>query len=379
MVLYLSAPICRSDAPVVRRKTIMVIMTVSLFTVSLLASAIGCRAEQGPPRTPGDTVPTLEALRSTTLPRGRFVQWCGDRIVMEVDRRYEIYDGEVKASPLSFPIRSDLICGDDNEMLIFVDEEDGRVSEVDIAKGMVTRTLANYDNTRSQRISFSPDLRRVASDYPIALVGASELKTLEFNTLGHLRWSRDSSALFGVRGRTGKANSSRVEIYSAQRQKIASGPLPAGFYFRNGWFADSQALYLYLASLRDEFGSGVVFRCPIASWKCVPIAKNVLEFSVGGGGTIGVIRALGKYSNDGEETTYPPGYVVEIRNATSQVLARQMFKPSERNDFILAIAPSGTRAVFTWHEFCPAEKRDSARCSNDGRGGIVIDLSGKPK
>ena len=119
MVLYLSAPICRSDAPVVRRKTIMVIVAASLLAVSLLASAISCRAEQGALATPGNAVPTLEALRSTTLPRGSFVQWCGDRIVMEVDRRYEIYDGEVKASPLSFPLTSNLLCGDNREKLIF--------------------------------------------------------------------------------------------------------------------------------------------------------------------------------------------------------------------------------------------------------------------
>lgn len=79
-MFLLSSSVCRNAVPVVRRKTIMVIVTVSLFAVSLLASAIGCRAEQGPPRTPGDTVPTLEALRSTTLPRGRFVQWCGDTL-----------------------------------------------------------------------------------------------------------------------------------------------------------------------------------------------------------------------------------------------------------------------------------------------------------
>jgi len=379
MVLYLSAPICRSDAPVVRRKTIMVIVAASLLAVSLLASAISCRAEQGALATPGNAVPTLEALRSTTLPRGSFVQWCGDRIVMEVDRRYEIYDGEVKASPLSFPLTSNLLCGDNREKLIFVDQQDGRISEVDISGGVVTRTLATYEDKLRQQVSFSPDLQRVASNRPLALASnVVDLKVLEFKTIGLFRWSRDSSALFGVTALT-EANSSSVEIYSAQRQRIGSGPVPAGYFFRDGWFADSRTLYLYLKSHRNEFGSGFLFRCQIEGWKCVIVARDVLEVSVGGNGTIGMVRAIGKYTSDGDEITYPRGYVAEIRNGASQVVARQTFKPSERNEFVLTVAPSGTKAVFTWHEFCPDKKRDSARCSNGGRGGIMMDLSGRPK
>jgi hypothetical protein len=242
MVFCLPDPICRSVVPVARRKTIMVIVTVSLLAVSLLASAIGCRAEQGGPTTLGNAVPTLEALRSATLPRGRFVKWCGDRIVMEVDRRYEIYDGQVKSSPLSFPIRSELICGDDSENLIFVDDEDGRISEVDIAKGVVTRTLANYDNKRSQQVSFSPDLRRVASDHPIVLVGATDFKILEFKTLGHLRWSRDSSALFGATWRTKIANGRwpRMTMKNHNRRKFCGRNLWISLCLGFGLYIDNQ-------------------------------------------------------------------------------------------------------------------------------------------
>jgi len=88
---------------------------------------------------------------------------------MEVDGRYEIYDGEAKASPLSFPLKSKLLCGDNSEKLIFVDQEDGRVSEVDIAGGVVTRTLATYGDKLRQQVSFSPDLKRVASNQPLTL------------------------------------------------------------------------------------------------------------------------------------------------------------------------------------------------------------------
>jgi len=66
---------------------------------------------------------------------------------MEVDRRYEVNDGEVKASPLSFPLRSNLLCGGNSEKLIFVDQEDGRVSEVNIAGG-----VARLKNISGKRV-----------------------------------------------------------------------------------------------------------------------------------------------------------------------------------------------------------------------------------
>jgi len=354
MIRYLSSPIWRNVVPGVRRRTIMVIVAVNLFAVSLLASAIGCRAEQGALPNSGSTIPTLEALQNTKLPHGRFVRWCGDKIVMEVNWRYEIYDGEVKASPLSFPIRSSLICGDDPERLIFVDDEGGRISEVGIAKGVVTRTLATYDNSSTQNISFSPDLKRVTSRQPLTLApGIVDLKILKFKeAIGSFRWRHDSSVLFGI-SRPGQSNTSNVEIYNAQGRRVGSGPLPAGHFSRDGWFADSRSLFLYLALEREEFGSGVVIRCPIEGWKCVTVAKNVLEVSVSGNGIMGMVRAIGKYTNDDEDITYPSGYVAEVRNSASQVVARQTFKSSERNAFVLAVAPSGTKAVFTCMSIVP--------------------------
>jgi len=163
---------------------------------------------------------------------------------------------------------------------------------------------------------------------------------------------------------------------ATSKNRIRAG---AGGSFLQRWMVRRFADALYLASLRNEFGSGVVVRCLIEGWKCVTVARNVLEVSIGGNGTTGMVRAIGKYTSNGDETTYPRGYVAEIRNGASQVVARQTFRPSERNEFVLAIAPSGMKAVFTWHEFCPDGKRDSARCSNDGRGGIMMDLSGRPK
>jgi hypothetical protein len=356
----------------------------SLIVFSLLSYATDGQAQQVPPPQPRNgTVPALEALPHIPMPRGRFLGWCGldDKIVLEVGRGKEIYNGGVKASPLSFPPGSTLNCGDDGQKLAFIDDESGRVSEVDIPGGIVTRTLATYDKALKKQISFSPDLKSVASRQPLTLASSAvKLNVIALSgpgrrAIGRVQWSRDSSALFGISAPEGKSNSEFVEILNAQGQKIGSGALPAGFLFSDGWLANSQTLYLYLSLARDEFGAGFLFRCRIAAWKCEQIASNVLAASVGGDGILAMVRAIGKYSNDGETEKYPSGYLVEIRNRASQVVVRQTFKSAERDTVGLAVAPSGKKAVLTWHENftpgCTPEKRQSGQCKD----GIVIDIS----
>jgi hypothetical protein len=283
-------------------------------------------------------------------------------------------------------LTSFLFC-DDGQRLVFVDDDAGSVSEVDVPSGAVTRTLATFEKQLFHpKISFSPDLKNVASDRPLTLVsGAVNLKTIQLKerNVRHVQWSRDSSEFFVISGRTGKTRPDILEMFNAHNQKIGSGNVPAQFLFRDGWFANSQALYLYLGSIDDEFGSGVILRCNIENWKCDQIARNVLGASVGGDGVLGMVRAVGKYSNDGEWITYPPRSVVEIRKGASQVVARQTFKSTERNAFHLAVAPSGTKAILTWHENtarrCPPEERESELCRIGIKGGIMIDLSGELK
>jgi hypothetical protein len=276
-------------------------------------------------------------------------------------------------------------CGDDGQKLAFIDEEAGLVSEVDIPGGIVVRTLATFDKQLTQHIFFSPNLKSVASRQQLTLTpSAVNLNVIPLSgsgrrALGLVRWSRDSSQLFGISAPEGKANYGIVEILDAQHRRIGSGALPAGFLFRDGWFANSQSLYLYLVPVHDEFGSGSVFRCRIEGWKCDQIASNVLEASAGGDGVLGMVRAIGKYSNDGETETYPPQYVAEIRNGASQVVARQTFKSVERDTLGLAVAPSGTKAILTWFgkaaPGCPPEEQAKHLCKD----GIMIDLSGRFK
>jgi hypothetical protein len=365
-----------------------VFVSSSLVLVVVLGWTANSPAQGDQRRQASDpSIPTLEALPHHRLPRGKFMDWCGqnDKLILEIDQKAEIYSGGVKASPLSFPLRSRLQCDDAGQKMAFVDEESGYVSEVDISAGVVTRTLATYDKENTQGIAFSPDLNHVASSKPLALgpsaldLNVIALRGAEWRDINFVHWSGDSSRLFGVSAPEGKGNHGVVEIVSAQRRRLGSGALPPGFLFRDGWFANSQSLYLYLVRASDEFGSGLIFKCAIEKWKCDRIADNVLDASAGGDGILAMVRAVGRYSNDGETVSFPPSYLAEIRNGASQVVARQTFKAAERRSFGIAVAPSGMKAILTWWERvgpeCPPEERATSSCP----AGIEIDLQGRSK
>lgn len=359
-----------------------------LIASSLLSCIAVCHAQQPKPSQPrGNTVPTLEALPHDPLPAGDFGGWCGpsDKVLIKVGRGTEIYQGSAKVSPLTFPNGAGLRCGDDGQKLVFVDDDAGRASEVDIPGGIVTRTLATFENKGPRKISFAPDLKKVVSSKPLTLgPAAADLKVMQLGgsraqDIAHARWSRDSSEFFVTSIEKERVHSGIVDVFNTQNQKIGSGALPAGLTFREGWFANLQTLYFYMGSARDEFGVGVILRCRIENWKCDQIAKDVLEASVGGDGILAMVLAVGKYSSDGDWATLPPYFAAEVRNGGLQVVARQTFNSAERNDMNLKVAPSGMKAVLTWYgksaPGCPPEKQENGTCHS----GMMIDLSGRLK
>jgi hypothetical protein len=338
----------------------------------------------------GPAIPTLEALPHKPLPPGDFYGWCGlgGKVVLEIgNKRRDIYDGEAKASPLTFPMNSSVQCGDDGRTLAFIDDEAGSASEVDIAAGVVTRTLVTSGSYRGV-LSFSPDLRSVTSNVLLTPVSkAVKLNIISFPVTGkyagihRFEWSRDSTAFFGLTSSNEKSHDDTIQIFNTQHRRIASGSVPAGFLFSEGWFANSQNLYLYVNSVHDEFGAGFMYRCTIAPWKCQQFASNVLAASVGGKGVLAMVRAVGKYSDDGEVIKYPPKYTAEILNSALQVVARQTLKSGERNGLALNVDPSGTRAAFTWYRNvpCPPGNPEDDLCTKGRKEGIMIDLSGALK
>jgi hypothetical protein len=363
-------------------------VAASLLAAALLLLATGGHAQQAAgPKARSRTVPNLEALPHHPLPRSGFMGWCGlnDKALFEVEPWLGIFDGPKQASPLTFPVATKLECGDNGRTAILIDDDRGLVAELDIPSGNLTGTLANFQGGLSGGISAAPDLRTIASAEPLRLApAAAKLKVIQLTSsrgryLRDVHWSRDASRLFAISRPDGKLDSLRVEVFDAQGKRIVSGPVPRDFLFRDGWFANSQVLYLYFGSIRDEFGSGVVLKCVIVGWKCGQIARNVLDASAGGDGLLAMVRALGKYSNDGDTETFPPRYVAEIQTVDRQPIARQIFRSSERYQLGLSIAPSGTKAILTWHgqavPGCPQHKQENGTCHD----GIMIDLPGNPE
>jgi hypothetical protein len=367
-----------------------VFLAGSLIVFSLLSCATGCHAQQGErSQARGNTIPTLEALPHNPLPTGSFNGWCGDKVVMSVNRRLVIFDRGVQAFPNSFPTGAGLNCGDDNRRLVSVDDEAGWpnkvgwASEIDLLGGIVTRKLATYEKEPRPTISFSPDLKSVTSTRPLTLTpGTADLKVIQLQgsegkSVDHIRWSRDSSRFLVIStGKGGRGYRRLVEVFDSHHQKIGSGPLPAGLYVKDGWFANSRSLYLFLGKITDEFGTGIILRCKIEGWRCEELAGDVLRASAGGDGILGMVRPIGEYSNTGAWETIPTGYSVDIWNGASQVVARQTFKSSERIHFDLFLAPSGTKVVLTWstrrNEDCPGKSAEP-KCA------LVINLPGKSK
>jgi hypothetical protein len=361
----------------------------SLIVLSLLSFPTDGHAQQVQASQPqGSAVPTLEALPHQPLPRGEFKGWCGlsDNILMITGQGIQIYNSDgVAATTHFFSEHVKLECGDDGRRMVRIDNHEGHAAEYDIASGDFTRLLASYASSQgksfSPTISFSPDLKSVATDGPLTLgPGVTDLKVIQLEHGAHfIQWTRDSSEFLAVSRLKGNPERHVVEVFNAQGQKIGSGAVPAGYFFgdgRFGRFAGPQTLYLRVALLRDEFGADDVLKCRIQNGRCEKIAGNVLEASAGENGLLGMVRPVGKYSNTGEVITLPPKYLVELRNGASRVLARQTLEFAERNYVKLDVAPSGTKAVLSWSSSsgpgCPPKDRKDGWC----RGGMIIDLTG---
>jgi hypothetical protein len=162
----------------------------SLIVLSLLSFPTGGHAQQGQAsQVQGSAVPTLEALPHQPLPRGEFKGWCGlsDKVLMMTDQGIQIFNSDgVAATTHFFSEHAKLKCGDDGRRMVRIDNHDGHAAEYDIASGDFTRLLVSYANSQgksfSPTISFSPDLKSVATDGPLTLgPGVTDLKVVQIS------------------------------------------------------------------------------------------------------------------------------------------------------------------------------------------------------
>src|SRR5689334_4278868 len=73
-----------------------------------------CHAQQGQVASGGSAaIPMLDALPQKGLPHSDFGGWCGEggKVLLTISlEATDIYDGEVKASPLTFPTSASVQC-----------------------------------------------------------------------------------------------------------------------------------------------------------------------------------------------------------------------------------------------------------------------------
>lgn len=358
-------------------------MAAGMTVVYLLSGSIAGHAQQAKsPPAPAKPIPTFESLPHSPMPHGEFQQWCGlNDVALVRGELLEAFADGVKLSTLLVPRKVEAQCSNDGQRMAVVDDKAGWITEVDVRSAAVTRKIATFEQDKLTKISFSPDLKSVAFERPLALApGMEDLQRIQTDGLvSDIRWHPDSSEFFVISHSQSIPRALLVEVYNA-KEKIGGGPIPKAYFYKEGWFASSHAVYLYLGLERDEFGVGVIWECQIENWKCRQIAGNVLEVSASDDGALGIVRPVGKYSNTGEVEKYPSGYTAEIRNGSGQIVARQQFKflAQEREGIKLTMSPSGKKAILTWHIYRDPECTPG-QYKTPCMDGMFVDLSGVRK
>jgi hypothetical protein len=336
--------------------------------------------ESIPPKS--SPVPTLESLPHAPLPKGVFKGWCGqkDRYLLDVDGQLEAYDAGTRYATIAVSSEWPWQCSDDGEQLVYINTQMGYVTRVSIPSGD-SRLVASYQPPQRENtiISFSPDLRSVATTAPLKL--SADAGNLTVIPVKHIRnqnlkesvqriiWSESASRLAVAYETT------TIEILDAGGRRIGSGKRPDAGNVEGGWFeVDRKALTLFLVPEQQQ--TGIVVRCDLVSWKCNRLKSRVDSFSIGGRGMMGAVEPLGKTQVPDDDSIAVSGhYAAEVRHKTIGSLAQQVYATSGgRWGYAMSVSPSGTQAILTWaNERLPGcgSGPDAVKCAQ----GILINLS----
>jgi len=326
----------------------------------------------------GRTVPTFEALRHTQMQLpGLFTAWCGsnDKFIVYAGQSVEIRDTQSKLTTLTGLLPAAMQCSENDDRVAAVDYLKASVREIDARRG-TDRILAFFEkNPRSDpHVSFSADFGTVVSDR--ALIFSSDASVLRYvktspdddKYVREIKVSDMASSFY-------KVTASHIYVYDMDNKKIGGGPVPEGFFFRRGWFDESENLILFLGSDDDESGDGFIFACAIKTWNCRQALKGVVNVSFAKGllGVVSSVDRRPRTADDGDSEVLPRRYAVEVKDREMKTLIRQEFNSADRPRMRAEIATSGKKIILLWH--------DRTRCPQAGlcETGIIVDLGWRLK
>lgn len=325
-----------------------------LAALGLLVMATACRAQGASPAPAAKppAVPTFEKLPRSTLPKGKFIAWCGDRgrYLLATDGYYiDAYDGGTKISAPS-PTKGPAECDADGRFIVFPEHDARRVRKFELETGK-SKVLATFQGQSLPIImlSFSPDLKIVASNRALQMTAeAGELRAINLsevlsNQVAQVFWAPDSSKFFAV-------SSDRIDVLDAQGKKIGGGKIPTNWGVQAGWF-DVEQKSLFLFSMTDEIqGIGNFVRCRIANWRCVQLKERVEQAAGGGKGLMGIVVPIDRPKLPDDDSSVPyQRHAAELRDNSFRLLFRQEFtRVAGQTMPRLYVSPSGATAVLSW-------------------------------
>ncbi|WP_456624015.1 hypothetical protein [Bradyrhizobium sp. P5_C12] len=345
---------------------------------TLLVAATVCRAEgelRAPPVKP-PSVPTFEKLPHTPLPKGEFIAWCGDheRYLFATDHHYvDAYDGGAKISAPSPTADRSVQCGPDGRYIVFSEDDAGRVRRFELETGK-SEVLATFRNQSHPSISFSPNMKIVASSQPLQLTAeAGGVRTINVSgAIGRpvyrIVWAPDSSKFFVAYANT-------IDVLDAQGERIGGGKFLKDSDVRAGWFdAEQKSLFLFLVTDDIQF-IGPLVRCRIADWRCVRLRERVEQAAGGGKGLMSIVSPLDRPKlPDDDSTVVYARYSAELRDGSFRLLFRQEFtRAAGLTGPQLYVSPSAATAVLSWRLMERAKCPD--RANDKCQPGWILDMT----
>jgi hypothetical protein len=367
-----------------KRRAISPILLTCLCFQSVALGSRFASPETLPSTPRANSSPTLDSLPHTPLPEGQFLRWCGRDGAFLMTKENPTGAAaaiwvEGRSTEAAIPLRTmaSYVECDETGGSLFVSEA-GLIKKISLADktgSMVARF--QRDKLGRGRVTISPNGEYLAFESEfVRMEQIEQPDSVRLIPVGHsrqagsnpLQWSQDSSRLFNIMApRDGNAvnppHQEVIQVIDVSSGKDATADLPHGSWFENGGFLRDGSALLFLRSEQNDVIAypGSVFVCNVtSSVPCRSIISDVDEVSFGGEGVIASVKEIYKDPKrrlDGDALILPIAFVVEVRDLTGRVIARQrLARKGQQIGLNVLVSPSGNQAALVWSEWCATTK-----------------------